>query len=190
LIGNAGYSASGVGLPFRLDLNQVIPQAELLANRLVGAEDWALGAVADMNDGRRAIGYGYHACDSAPRAVVLTPLTGVSGTLGFRIGDWLKHTRVTPGQSYLLAPLAKGGSGHYLFRYETFVPEQDQWALAQDWSDAALAATASTQPGAHCHRISVRDAVSAEQRSLVVRMHVDDQPARAPLGLPPLQERH
>ncbi|MEE4251273.1 MAG: hypothetical protein V2I38_11840, partial [Alcanivoracaceae bacterium] len=54
LIGNTGFAGAGIGVPFQLNLNQVVVQADLLANRLIGAEGWEPASVNDLNDGRRA----------------------------------------------------------------------------------------------------------------------------------------
>lgn len=187
LIGNSGFAGAGVGVPFQLDLNQVVAQADLLANRLVGAEGWELGSVNDLNDGRRAIGHGYLACSGSAQAVALMPVTALTGGVGFRAGNWLHPAAVAPGQNYALAPEAKGGSGQYLYRYSARRAGDSDWTLLQDWSADALQATASAQTGDVCHRIELADAQSSEQRELIVRLRVStDLSSAAPLLLPPL----
>ncbi|MFN3713248.1 MAG: hypothetical protein ACK4SX_06295 [Alcanivoracaceae bacterium] len=171
LIGNAGFGGAGVGSPFRVQLDQVVPQVDLLSNRMVGAENWELASVSDLNDGRRAIGYGYQDCGDRPRAVVLSPLTGLSASMGFRIGRWLQNTAVIPGQAYTVAPQAQGGSGQYLYRYSVKSPGAPDWTLLQDWSASPLQAVAAQQ-GELCYRIELTDAVSSEQRQLVLRYRV------------------
>jgi hypothetical protein len=172
LIGNSGFAGAGIGVPFQLNLNQVVVQADLLANRLVGADGWELGSVNDLNDGRRAIGHGYVNCSDSAQAVALMPLTALSGSLGFRAGSWLHPATVAPGQNYALAPRAKGGSGQYLYRYSARRAGDSDWTLLQDWSAYALQATAAAQSGDVCHRIELADAQSSEQRELILRVRV------------------
>lgn len=187
LIGNSGFAGAGIGVPFQVNLNQVVVQAELLANRLVGAEGWELGSVNDLNDGRRAIGHGYLNCADSAQAVALMPVTALTGSLGFRIGSWLHPAAVAPGQNYQLAADAKGGSGQYLYRYSARRAGDSGWTLLQDWSADALQATASAQGGDVCHRIELADAMLSEQRELIVRVRVSsDGSAAEPRLLSPL----
>jgi len=187
LIGNSGFAGAGIGVPFQLNLNQVVVQADLLANRLVGGEGWELGSVNDLNDGRRAIGHGYLNCADSARAVALMPVTALSGSLGFRTGSWLHPATVAPGQNYALAAQAKGGSGQYLYRYSARRAGDSDWTLLQDWSADALQATASAQAGDVCHRIELADALSSEQRELILRLRISNDPsAAAPRLLPAL----
>lgn len=187
LIGNSGFAGAGIGVPFQLHLNQVVVQADLLVNRLVGAEGWELGSINDLNDGRRAIGHAYMGCEDSARAVALMPVTELSGSLGFRAGSWLHPATAAPGQNYVLSPQAKGGSGQYLYRYSARRAGDSDWTLLQDWSADALQATASAQSGDVCHRIELADAQSSEQRELILRVRVSsDLSAAAPLLLPPL----
>ncbi len=187
LIGNSGFAGAGIGVPFQLDLNQLVVQAELLANRLVGGDGWELGSVNDLNDGRRAIGHGYLNCSDAAQAVALMPLTALSRGVGFRAGSWLHPATVAPGQNYSLAPQAKGGSGQYLYRYSARRAGDSDWTLLQDWSADALQATASAQAGDVCHRIELADALSSAQRELIVRVRVStDLSSAAPLLMAPL----
>lgn len=172
LIGNTGFAGAGVGVPFQLDLNQQDVQADLLANRLIGAEGWELASVNDINDARRGIGHGYLHCGDSAQAVALMPLSGLDGTLGFRAGDWLHLAGVAPGQNYVLAPQAKGGSGQYLYRYSARRAGDSGWMLLQDWSADALRAIAAEQTGDVCHRIQLADALSSEQRELIVRVRI------------------
>jgi hypothetical protein len=115
------------------------------------------------------------------------PVTALSGNLGFRAGSWLHPATPAPGQSYVLAPQAKGGSGQYLYRYSARRAGDSDWTLLQDWSADALQATASAQSGDICHRIELADAQSSEQRELILRVRVSSDPSTpAPLLLAPL----
>ncbi|MCC1497799.1 hypothetical protein [Alcanivorax sp. 1008] len=172
LVGNSGFAGAGIGVPFLLDLNQPGAEAELLANRLIGAEGWELASVNDLNDGRRGIGHGYLNCGDSAQAVALMPLGGLDDSLGFGAGDWLHLAGVAPGQNYEIAPQAKGGSGQYLYRYSARRAGDGDWKLLQDWSADALQATAGAQSGDVCHRIQLADAISQQHRELIVRLRV------------------
>ncbi|MEE4249793.1 MAG: hypothetical protein V2I38_04330, partial [Alcanivoracaceae bacterium] len=138
------------------------------------------------NDGRRAIGHGYFHCGNAAQAIALMPVSGLAGNLGFRAGDWLHLAGVAPGQNYVLSPQAKGGSGQYLYRYSSRRAGDSDWTLLQDWSADALQATAAAQAGDVCHRIQLADALSSEQRELILRLRIsaDVSAPAAPLLRP------
>lgn len=177
LVGNIGFTGAGIGIPAVWPLSALPTAPDLLVNRLSAHGNHELSVVTASNNNGQGVGYGYAGCGAAADAYRFSPTDGDLSDLGFSINDLYATAWAAPGQNYSVAPAAHGGSGEYLYRYWAMSPGDDGWALAQDWSDSALAQTASVSEGEICYRIELADANNmADQRLQVLRFRIADAP--------------
>lgn len=178
LVGNGGFSASGIGLPMVADLEADTPTLTLLANYLHVHRDVQLSVITDINDLGEAVGYGYRSCTDQPEAVRILPAEPLAGDIRFVPASLERDTLIRPGQDYTLLPRSAGAAGSALFRYSLLDADSGQWQVQQDWSADPYTATAPAEETDLCVRVEVADSLDmTHRREQLLRYRVSNDPA-------------